>query len=166
MVCVAVLTANLDGQDDFKSLVYVIGFLFGGCLGSFIISGLFYWLGIRPLIKPQFKEAVIFEIVTKFIGLTGADKDALNEEREKDFIEAKLLKKLFPETFKFITDYERTFNDLYADHNINGNYAEFATAGKLRFYKEATKKDKSEVAEARKKFIKKLNNVFYEDLKD
>lgn len=38
MVCVAVLTANLDGRDEFKSLVFVIGFLFGGCLGSYLIA--------------------------------------------------------------------------------------------------------------------------------
>lgn len=36
IVCVAVLTTNLD--DRFKHLVYVIEFLFGGCLGSFFIA--------------------------------------------------------------------------------------------------------------------------------
>lgn len=138
----------------------------GGWLASFIISGLFYWFGIKPLIKPQFKEKVIFEIVTKFIGYYGADLDALKKEMEKDSIEAELLKKFFPETFKLITDYEHTFNSLFADHNISSNYAAFATGSKLRFHKEATEKDKSEVAEARKKFIKRLNKTFYKDLKD
>ena len=138
----------------------------GGWLASFIISGLFYWFGIKPLIKPQFKEKVIFEIVTKFIGYCGADKDTLNKEMEKDSIEAELLKKLFPETFKFITDYDHTFTNLYVDHKMDSNYAAFATDSELLFYKDATEKDKSEVAEARKKFIEKLNKAFYKDLKD
>ena len=38
MVCVAILTTNLDGQKDFKSLVFIIGFLFSGCLGSYLIA--------------------------------------------------------------------------------------------------------------------------------
>ena len=163
MVCVAVLTANLDSQDEFKSF---IGFLFGGCLGSFIISGLFYWLGIRPLIKPQFKEKVIFEIVTKFIGYSSADKDTLNKKIEKNSIEAELLKKFFPETFRFVEDYNSKFAQLFVDHHISSNYVAFATDGELRFDKEATEKDKSEVAEAREKFIEKLNKIFYKDLKN
>lgn len=138
----------------------------GGWLASFIISGLFYWFGIKPLIKPQFKETVIFEIVTKFIGYCGADQDALKKVMDEDLIKAELLKRLFPETLKFIADYDSKFSQLYIDHKMDSNYAAFATDGELRFHKEATEKDKSEVAEARERFIKKLNKAFYKDLKD
>ena len=139
--------------------------LIGGWFASFIISWLFYQ-HIMLLIKPQFKEKVIFEIVTKFIGHRSANKDTLNKEIEKDSIEAELLKKFFPETFRFVEDYNSKFTQLFKNHNISSNYVAFATGSELRFHKEATEKDKSEVIEARKKFIEKLNKIFYKDLKD
>lgn len=138
----------------------------GGWLASFIISGLFYWFGIKPLIRPQFKEAVIFEIATKFICYYGANLDTLKKEMDEDSIKAKLLEKLFPETFKFIKDYDSKFAQLFVDHKIDSNYATFVTNNNLRFKREATEKDKSEVAKAREKFIEELNKVFYKDLKD
>ena len=49
---------------------------------------------------------------------------------------------------------------------MTSNYAAFITNNTLWFHKEATAKDKNDVAEARKKFIEKLNKTFYKDLKD
>lgn len=138
----------------------------GGWPTSLIISWLFYQLGIKPFIKPQFKEKLIFEIVTKFIYHSGANLNNLKKESYKVSIEAELLQKLFPETFKFIKDYENKFNQLFTNCNISSNYAAFATSNELIFHKEATEKDKNKVAETRKKFIEKLNKTLYKDLKD
>lgn len=156
VIVFVIISIYFDGASSFISSL----------TASFIISGLFYWLGIKPFIRPQFKEAVIFEIVTKFISYCGADQNTLKKKKDEDSIKAELLKKLFPETFRFIEYYESTFNKLKGAHNISSNYAAFVTYDELRFYKEATEKDKNKIIEARKKFIEKLNKTFYKDLKD
>ena len=134
----------------------MINFLFSGCLASFIITLLFYWLGIRPFLKNIINTDLASKIAKSIAGVTGTNNSDVQQQNSNNQIEATLLEGLFPKAFNYVKNYEIThFIRLQNKYNLTCGFPTFCQKDSHAWDK-LTKHDKKRIEKERQKFLIKV----------